>query len=319
MENLGDIQVLPGQTAQSLTSCFIFCPIWCFNKQSFFINLLARRKWTPIRLPTFTFINQWVSLSLPVHWDLVFGNSPRLWDKIRQSLWDISTLGLDQTMVLMHWLTQFVTYKKKCKLRLNVVYSKLWNVKACKVYVDKCQVGCTGWEWKPHNEQYIAHGHLPLRLGMSSTIHPLLFQGVPFLTALSWIQDFYYERRWIWENVAAKKVETLLPRPSFASSCADCNLQSSIPSFSVHRLSPRKGSKYSWWNFQQECTIPTFKFSSCATISSQLWAGFQFESGYSLPPSTAIFFMNLIVDSVSIEATNIQSTQQIFFHERTQI
>lgn len=27
MENLGDIQVLPGQTAQSLTSCFIFCPI----------------------------------------------------------------------------------------------------------------------------------------------------------------------------------------------------------------------------------------------------------------------------------------------------
>jgi hypothetical protein len=27
MENLLDIQVLPGQTAQSLTSCFIFCPI----------------------------------------------------------------------------------------------------------------------------------------------------------------------------------------------------------------------------------------------------------------------------------------------------
>jgi hypothetical protein len=44
MENLLDIQVLPGQTAQSLTSCFIFCPIRCFNKQSFFINLLARRK-----------------------------------------------------------------------------------------------------------------------------------------------------------------------------------------------------------------------------------------------------------------------------------
>ncbi len=154
---------------------------------------------------------------------------------------------------------------------------------------------------------------------MSSTIHPLLFQGVHFLMALSWMQDFYYERRWIWENVAAKKGETLLPRPSFASSCADCNLQSSIPSFSAHRLSPRKGSKYSWWNFHQECTIPTFRFSSCATISSQLWAGFQFECGYCLPPSTAIFFMNLIVDSVSIEPTNIQSTQQILFHERTQI
>jgi hypothetical protein len=70
------------------------------------------------------------------------------------------------------------------------------------VYVDKCQVGCTGWEWKPHNEQYIAHGQLPLRLGMSSTIHPLLFQGVPLLMALSWIQDFYlregeYERMWL--------------------------------------------------------------------------------------------------------------------------
>jgi hypothetical protein len=128
MENLGDIQVLPGQTAQSLTSCFIFCPIWCFNKQSFFINLLARRKWIPIRLPTFTFINQWVSC-LPVHWELVFGSSPRLWDKIRESLWDIGTLGLDQTMVLMHWLTQFVTYKKKCKLRLNVVYSKTMKCK----------------------------------------------------------------------------------------------------------------------------------------------------------------------------------------------
>lgn len=128
MENLGDIQVLPGQTAQSLTSCFIFCPIWCFNKQSFFINLLARRKWIPIRLPTFTFINQWVSC-LPVHWELVFGSSPRLWDKIRESLWDIGTLGLDQTMVLMHWLTQFVTYKKKCKLRLNLVHSKTMKCK----------------------------------------------------------------------------------------------------------------------------------------------------------------------------------------------
>jgi hypothetical protein len=29
--------------------------------------------------------------------------------------------------------------------------------------------------------------------------------------------------------------------------------------------------------------------------------------------------MNLIVHSVSIEPTNIQSTQQILFHERTQI
>jgi hypothetical protein len=46
-----------------------------------------------------------------------------LWDKIRESLWDISTLGLDQTMVLMHWLTQFVAYKKKCKFRLHLVYS----------------------------------------------------------------------------------------------------------------------------------------------------------------------------------------------------
>ncbi len=125
------------------------------------------------------------------------------------------------------------------------------------MYVDKCQVGCTGWEWKPHNEQYLAHGQLPLRLGISSTIHPLLLQGVLLLMALSWIQDFYCERRWIWENVAAKKVKSLLPRPSFASSCADYNLQS-------------------------------------------------------------IFFMNLIVDSVSIEATNIQSTHQIFFQERTQ-